>query len=751
MSSGAGSRSPAARSLAVGQAFRQAGRFDRAEISARAGLIAAVPVAAMMALGTAADSPPAAVSMGVGAMLSGVAWRAGDGPVVPPLGTMVGASLAIGTTAFTGMLSGSVPWLHLLLLVIFCLIAGLAACLGRRGIVVGTQSLIGFIVFGRFPEDLGHAAALTGLVLLGGLAQILFVAAVAVPLAWRRQRQALANAYRRLADFTDEIGSSSAPSATALDAAAQVLATPALFADPDRHALADLVSEGRRIRLELIGFSTLLEHVRRAEPELAQDARPTVTDALSRLRRLLGLTIAAIEGDPAALAALPGEAAELSEWGAARPPLASVALDQRLAALIGQVTAAARLAAALRAPGGGRLPFTLGRPTRGTVRIGRRIAEDVSRMRGSANLDTAAGRHALRLAVVVSLTELLIQGVALPRAYWAAVAAATVLRPGFGQTFTRGAERVLGTLLGVVIATLVAVALNPNGWGVVAVVAVLACCTYAIFPASFTVGVAMLTGVVVFLLHAVAPGTVQTALDRGIDTAIGGAIGLVAYALWPTWSALSAGPLMATLVDAQHAYLDAVLSGLISGRRPPETQLRALARRARFAFADADAAAGLMRSEPQQGESDPVDTAAALSALRRVVWGVHVVRLDASTMPEGRPVPELANLKEGLDQALSVLAAELRAADHGAFPRLRRLHRELRPRAAAAAQSGVVCGARRTRRRHQYGRGDGRSGRRMSSCSATFGRLAGFGSKLPSPRDSWQFCTQCCRIPGCGC
>jgi uncharacterized membrane protein YccC len=679
VSSTAGPHGPAARSLAVSQAFREAGRFDRAKISARAGVVAAVPVAAMMALGTAAGSPAAAVSMGVGAMLSGVAWRAGDGPVVPPLGTMAGASLALGTTAFAGMLSGRWPWLHLLLLVIFCLIAGLAACLGRRGIVVGTQSLIGFIVFGRFPENLPHAAALTGLVLAGGGAQTLFAAAVAVPLAWRRQREALAEAYAVLAAYTDQISSSAMALATALDAAAQVLAAPALFADPDRHALADLVSEGRRIRLELIGFSTLLEHLRRSEPELADASQATVTAALARLHQLLDLTVAAIRGDGATLAALPSEAAEVSDWGAAQDPLPSAALDQRLAALIGQITAAARLAAALHAPGRGRL-LPVGRPTRGTVRIGRRIAEDVSRMRASANLQTSAGRHALRLAVVVSLTELLVQRVALPRAYWAVVAASTVLRPGFGQTFTRGAERVLGTLLGVVIATLVAVALNPTGWGVVAVVALLACCTYAVFPASFAVGVAMLTGVVVFLLHAIAPGTVQTALDRGIDTAIGGAIGLIAYALWPTWSALSAGPLLATLVETQHEYLDAVLGGLATGKRLPETQLRTLARRARFAFADVDAAVGMARSEPHRrkaGVAGIESTSATLSALRRVVWGVHVVRLDASTMPTGQPLPELAELQAGLDEALSVIAAELREGDHGSFPRLRRVHREL--------------------------------------------------------------------------
>jgi uncharacterized membrane protein YccC len=683
----------AGRSLAVGHAFLEAGTFDRAKISVRAGVVAAIPVAAMMALGTAAGSPPAAVTMGVGAMLAGVAWRAGDGPIVPPIGTMVGASAALATTALAGMLSGRWPWLHLLLLVIFCLIAGCATSLGRRGMVVGSQSLIGFIVFGRFPEDLLHAVALAGLVLAGGLAQSLFATAVAVPLAWRRQRDALAEAYRSLADFTAQLGASSIPLATALEAADQVLAVPALFADPDRHALADLVAEGRRIRLELIGLGALAEHVRRSEPALAKASDAVVSDALERMRQLLLLTVGAIEGDAATLAALPGEAAEVTDWGTAREPLPSVALDQRLAALIGQVTAAARLAAAVHAPDSGRLPFSMGRPTRGSRRVAHRLTEDVQRMRSVANLSTAPGRHALRLAVVVSLTELLIQRVALPRSYWAVVAAATVLRPGFSQTFTRGAERVLGTFLGVVVATLVAVGLNPSGWGIVAVVGVLAFCTYAVFPASFTVGVAMLTGVVVFLLHAVAPGTVQTALDRGIDTAIGGTIGLLAYALWPTWSAVSAGPLLAALVDAQHAYLDAVLSGLTTGRRLPETQLRTLARQARIAFADADAALGLARSEPHRGQADPQVAAATLSALRRIAWGVHVLRLDAAAVPAGRPLPALAELRSALGQALSVLAGRFRGVQHGPFPPLRRLHRQLareHPEALGQALSAAL-------------------------------------------------------------
>jgi len=88
----------------------------------------------------------------------------------------------------------------------------------------------------------------------------------------------------------------------------------------------------------------------------------------------------------------------------------------------------------------------------------------------------------------------------------------------------------------------------------------------------------------------------------------------------------------------------------------------------------------MARGEPHRGGSGAAgleSISATLSALRRVVWGVHVVRLDSATIPAGRPLPELAELQAGLDEALSVLAAELREADHDSFPRLRRLHREL--------------------------------------------------------------------------
>ena len=285
---------------------------------------------------------------------------------------------------------------------------------------------------------------------------------------------------------------------------------------------------------------------------------------------------------------------------------------------------------------------------------------------------------------------------ALPRAYWAVVAAVTVLRPGFGQTFTRGAERVLGTLLGVVIATLVAVALNPSGWSVVAVVAVLACAHLRGLSSELHRGRRAAHRGRRVPAARVAPGTVQTALDRGIDTAIGGAIGLIAYALWPTWSAVSAGPLMSTLVDAQHAYLDAVLTGLTTGRRLPETQLRTLARQARIAFTDADTALGLARSEPRRGGPDPhVDGHHAQRAAPR---GPRRARSAPGHGDDAcRPAIARAGAAAGRPRRRAVVAGgDVRGMPGMArFPPLRELYRTLAREHAGAARLRR-CGLRWT-------------------------------------------------------
>jgi fusaric acid resistance family protein len=635
---------------ALGRALREARGFDRSRVSPRAGLIAAIPVAGVLGLGTVIGRPVAAVTMGAGAMLGGVAWRAA-GPDDPPVGTMVAAIAGLGVATVAGSASGRYGWLHLLLLVVLCLCAGLLVSLGRRGAVPGTQAIIAYIVFGRFPQPLGSALGLAGLVVAGGAVQAAFATAVGLPPAWRLQRQALAEAYRQLASLAAGPAATSASAAAALDEAEMKLAAPALLGDPASLTLSGLVEEGRRVRLELI--------------VLGNSAGASRNGALAaRVLALVGEAVLDPSGghEPALAAAL----RELDERWAPDG-------NRHLAALAGQLHAAARLTEVARH---GR-PWAAARPSRGSLRPVVRLRSDLQQLRANISLHTAAGRHAIRLAVVVALAELIVQRAGLPRGYWAVVAAATVLRPEFGATFTRGAERMAGAVFGVVVASLIAVGLDPGGWGIVVVVGLLAWATYAVFPASFAAGIALLTAVVVFLIHGVAPDTVALAFDRGLDSVLGGALGLAAYALWPTWSGGSAGRVMAELVDAQRAYVLAVLDLVVTGAEPVDSQLRPLARQARIAWSNADAVISLAEAEPGRRLGDTgMRAIASLGGLRRLVYAGHTARLETTELQDRTPQPAWAPFCDGLDRALTLIAARLRDGTGATpLPELRTLYR----------------------------------------------------------------------------
>ncbi len=613
----------------------------------------------MMALGTLIDQPVAAITLGVGAMLVGVAWRGGPGPATPPLGMMLMAAVMLAISTLVGTVTGRWDWLHLGVLFVFCLIAGVSSALGRRGAVVGTQTLIAFIVFGRFPESVLGGIRLAALVLAGGVAQVLFAAVVASPLAWRRQRQALADAYAQLAAIARQITLSGVMAAEAFDGADQALAVPALFGDPDLAGLVTLVAEGRRIRLELLVISGLLDQLRSAAPAQTRQARvrAEVEASLEIISEVLELMVAALRGSPPAELAQSGEA--LKRWSDTRTAIESPLLEARISALGGQVRAAARQTVAVVEDGADRT-WRLPHPRLGLGHAPSTVLADLQHIRDSASLSQPPGRHAVRLAVVVAGTELLTEALAIPRGYWAVVAAATVLRPNFGQTFTRGAERVIGTVAGAVLATLIAVAIDPSGWGIVAAIGIVAAFTYTVFSASFALGVAGLTALIVFLLHGEAPDSTTIALDRGLDTIIGGSIALAVFVLWPTWStdALPSG--LRTLVSAQRAYLAAVLSQVLSGTAAAGAALMPLARHVRVAYSDADTALSVARGEPERTGHDQLgvdEAGVALAALRRVTYGIHALRLASEGPPQ--PHPELSPLADGLERALDSLAIRL--------------------------------------------------------------------------------------------
>ncbi len=646
--------------VAVTHALREAARFDRKLVSFDAGLLAAVPMAAVLTIGIAIGEPVWGVTMGAGAMLVGIAWRVTGGR--PPLALMATDAVGMALSTFVGSVTGSVTWLHVVVLCLWGLMAGLLVAVGNRGGVVGTQSIIALVVFGRFSQSADQALGLATLVLTGGLAQVVFLSVVRWPLPLRNQRAATAEAYRALsalAAASDE--ASSLPAAEAIDEAEASLASPTLFGDAAVTTLRSLVNEAYRMRVQIMAIHALLRQM-----HAAGRAKASASDGPER--RALGITAAAldtaalaIQGDEEAFHRLLDRSAELDAlvqaYGGGDPGSPALHMERRLAALAGQVRAVAALSPSAGKGGGLRTR----RPYKATKQPGTRLRTDLEQIRDNMSIHSPAGRHALRLAVIVPVAALIARELPLQRSYWMVVAAATILRPEFGATFTRGAERALGTCLGVALAGAIAVTLHPAGAATIVLVGALAWAGYSVFPASFAVGFSFITALVVFLLNTVSPDTLATATDRLVDTLVGGAIGLIAYALWPTWAHTSAWQSLADLVGAERTYVDGVLTAAAAGRRPGDQRMRALARRARLARTTAESTVARSLSEPSTRRIDASQSQRALAAMRRLVQAAHVLRLDAQDERERRPQPELQPLQEGLDEVLAQVEASLRA------------------------------------------------------------------------------------------
>jgi hypothetical protein len=136
--------------------------------------------------------------------------------------------------------------------------------------------------------------------------------------------------------------------------------------------------------------------------------------------------------------------------------------------------------------------------------------------------------------------------------------------------------------------------------------------------------------------------------------------------------------LLGELVEAQSEYLQAVLAALVDGLPPSTAQLRTLAKRARIAWGDAEGMLRSARNEPAQGVHQPQTAAAMLAALRRLVYGVHALRLAIADLDPRLSRPELAPLSTALTGAVQTLLHRVRdEPSETVLPPLRALYRRI--------------------------------------------------------------------------
>jgi uncharacterized membrane protein YccC len=515
-------------------------------------------------------------------------------------------------------------------------------------------------------------ALIAGLLSLGGgLLETALALAFWPVERYRPERRALAAAYSELA----RVAAAGAPKSQAPPATAQMTeaqtAIEALSGDRSLEAerYLALFSQAERIRLALLALVSLRSRAGKDAPELGR-----VLTLASEI-----LTAIATSLESARPAEAPVDcAAELRGLGEQLRKRDSQPIlhDARwqVEALAGRLRSALDLA---------------GRVTRaGAVEFERQEAEQpwrlrlagaVALLRANLRLESAAFRHAVRMAVCVTIGTLAGRLLDLHRSYWMPMTIAIVLRPDFTSTFTRGLLRVAGTLIGLVLTTALFHLLAPGLTVKILLIVLFAFVIRCYGPANYGVLVTALTALVVIMFTVTGAAPAEVMVPRAWNTFGGGAIALLAYWLWPTWERTQISETLAAMLDAYRAYFRAVADAYLEPENSFASRLDRARMAGRLARSNLEAASTRLRSEPGTPPSRVTALDTILADSHRFI---HAAMSLEAGLVHSRPVPARNAFRvfaDHVDLTLYYLAASLRGAKIEAahLPDLREDHHAL--------------------------------------------------------------------------
>ncbi len=495
---------------------------------------------------------------------------------------LTAAGMAIST--FVGAwASASHPWLLVPFVFCWSYLVGLVAALGPTALVVSLQWPVALLIASALPLAPGAAAIRALLVLAGGLWQALLVVSSWAVNRGSAERTAMAQTFAALSAYASDLAAGShEPPGAGTGAGRQALHDPnPLMRTAARVWLLELTEEAERIRAALTAVG-----VGRAAygdpggPGLLAAAAVVLDDLAGALAGRPRQRFAHLEAARRDLRAASPEPGTHSEWASQ--------------ALLGQLRSACRITQALNEAE----PAGAGQGRDSTQRS-LMVKDTVLTLRASMGTSSESGRHALRLAVVTALAEVIVRLTALPHGYWAVLTILIVLRPDYSSTLYRGLQRAAGTVVGAGLG-LLTVQLAHIGLDALLVgIAVSLLAAYAVFTVNYLLYAVFLTDFVVVLLHLLGLPAEATAIDRLIGTGVGTGLALAAYVVWPTWAGTSASDKFARLFATQGTYASAMLRAYTRSGDRGAIRRRDLQLSARRARLDADASADRLAGEPE--------------------------------------------------------------------------------------------------------------------------------------------------------
>ncbi len=642
-------RDERARTSALRALLRDAARLDRTQSDPLVALRNALGVSAPLVIGTLLGSASIGLPSTIGALQTGFADR--PGPYRLRLVRMTGTAVAASVTSVLAVLLSRSALASALLLLVLGFAAGLLISAGPAASQVGIASTAAALIIGHQPEPASVALHVGLLVLIGGLGQVL-LAIVGWPLGRHKpERAALAGLYRELAGLARRPPGTHTgpPLGDTVAGVRQTLYGLGHDHGPSVEAYRVLLDVAERLRGELIVLAGQVERLDRREGSEAGTAvRAVMTASATTLDHIARALDAARPVDEASLQPLhkrvKGALATLDESG-----LSGRAAGARVRSLAGQLRAA--VATTRTGASEGRT----GEEPDQVHGVGR-LRDPLATLRANLAPDSAVLRHAIRAAVLVAGSDYIARVSGFERGYWIPLTIMVTLRPDFATTFQRSSLRVVGTVVGLLLATVLVHYLPGGDWWGVALVAMFYFGMRLAGPGNIGLLSVSLGALVVVLLALDGVAPHATVVARGVDTLLGGALALLATLVWPVWERQRVPVRLVALLDAYRDYLAALLDPGADSER-----LRRLRAGARLARSNAQASLDAARADPVPARGQLELGEAVLAHTHRFVHALLTVDAVRPALTDAGAPAELVELMRRCDDVLARCSEAIRA------------------------------------------------------------------------------------------
>jgi uncharacterized membrane protein YccC len=632
--------------------------------------------------GYALGMPRGGLAMASGAL--NVSYSDGNDPYAQRAKRMVASTVWCSIAVLLGGLTGHHNMAAIAILTAWSFIAGLLVSLGTTAADVGVISTVMLVVYAAQPLTPRQAVESAMLALAGGLLQTGISIALWPVRRYEPERRALGELFLAQARATrTPLMAAKSPPATAESLQAQN-ALAGLSRDENVEAIRyrSLLTQAERIRLNL----TVLARLRmRLERESRDHAAIEIIDRYlenaAKILKDLGESLVSgkkLPDEKARLVLSVALAYQLREdnTGDRGTFLAAVAQNARhqMDALSGQLRAAIDLAS--RATPEGQAEFA---KEEARQPWWLRFSGQLATLRANLNLQSAAFRHALRLAVCLAIGAAVGRMFESQRSYWIPMTTVLVLKPDFTTTFSRGILRIAGTMAGLLLATALFHFLPIHTATEIALIAVFTFLVRWIGPANYGVFAVTISALIVLLLTIAGVPPKETIHARGVNTVIGGLLALAAYAAWPTWESTQVPELFAKLLEAYKKSFHQITQGYLEPNPAGEKERDLARRRARTARSNLEASLDRLGAEPGVTPEQMSRWNAMLASSHRFAHAMMAMEAGLPQTKEAPPRPEFRKFRDDGEKTLELLARVLRGARiaEKEFPDLREDHNKM--------------------------------------------------------------------------